>query len=105
MTEEQFDDLVKEMREEEAAPEQVAAVRDRVWKHIAGSTSLACAEFRPEFGAYLAGQLTAARRLLVDDHLGRCAECRLAPADAKGERNVHTSRLAHTRRYRFSSCT
>ena len=77
MTEEQFDQLLKEMREDDAPAEQVAAARDRVWHRIAGSTSLACAEFRPEFGAYLAGQLTESRRLLLDDHLGRCGECRL----------------------------
>src|SRR5258708_7680038 len=65
MTEEQFDELLKEMREEEAPPEQIAAARDRVWGKIAGSTSLACAELRPEFGAYLAGQLTESRRLAV----------------------------------------
>src|SRR6266550_9261787 len=88
MTEEQFDELLKEMREEEAPPEQVAAARDRVWGKIAGSASLACAELRPEFGAYLAGQLIESRRLLVDDHLGRCSECRNALAGAKEERKV-----------------
>src|SRR5262252_2163258 len=90
MTEEQFDELLKEMREEEAPPEQVAAARDRVWGKLAGSTSLACAELRPEFGAYLAGRLTESRRLLVDDHLGRCSECRHTLAGAKEERHVLT---------------
>src|SRR5258706_7293742 len=88
MTEDHFDELLKEMREEDAPAEQVAAARDRVWRQIAGSSSLACAEFRPEFGAYLAGQLTESRRLLIDDHLGRCGECRIALAEAKGERNL-----------------
>ena len=46
MTEERFDQLLKEMREESVAPEQAAAARDRVWRQLAGSTSLACAEFR-----------------------------------------------------------
>src|SRR5712671_72043 len=88
MTEEQFDELLKEMREEVAPAEQVAAACDRVWGKIAGSTTLACAQLRPEFGAYIAGQLTASRRLLVDDHLGRCSECRNALAGAKEERKV-----------------
>src|SRR5260221_1577462 len=98
MTEEQFDELLKEMREEEAPPEQVAAARDRVWGKIAGSASLACAELRPEFGAYLAGQLTESRRLLVDDHLGRCSECRNVLAGAKEERKVIP--FAYARSYR-----
>ena len=76
MTEERFDEILDEMREERATPEQLAGARERVWQQIVHSTSLACAEFRPEFGAYRAGELTAARRLLIDDHLGRCAECR-----------------------------
>jgi len=88
MTEERFDEILKEMREESAAPEQIAAARDRVWQQITGSTSLACAEFRPEFAQYLAGGLTDSRRLLVDDHLGRCAECRRTLTEAKGEGQV-----------------
>src|SRR5712692_1753617 len=88
MTEEQFDELLKEMREENAEPEQIAAARDRVWRQITGSTSLACAEFRPEFAEYLAGRLTDSRRLLIDDHLGRCGECRRALAEVKGEGQV-----------------
>jgi hypothetical protein len=88
MTEEQFDELLKEMREENAEPEQIAAARDCVWRQITGSTSLACAEFRPEFTEYLAGRLTDSRRLLIDDHLGRCGECRRALAEVKGEGQV-----------------
>src|SRR5437660_179345 len=98
MTEEQFDELLKEMREEEAPPEQVAAARDRVWGKIAGSTSLACAELRPEFGAYHAGHLTESRRLLVDDHLGRCSECRNVLAGVKEGQKVIP--LAHAQGYR-----
>src|SRR5439155_15245208 len=98
MTEEQFDELLKEMREEEAPPEQVAAARDRVWGKLAGSTSLACAELRPEFGAYLAGQLTDSRRLLVDDHLARCSDCRKVLAGTKEERKVIP--LTYARGYR-----
>src|SRR5262245_47775492 len=76
MTDERFDELSKEMRGESVAPEQVAAARDRVWRQISGATSWACVEFRPEFEDYRAGRLTESRRLLIEDHLGRCAECR-----------------------------
>ena len=76
MTDERFDDLLNEMRDERAPEPQSAEARARVWQQILHTTSLACAEFRPEFGAYRAGELSAARRLLIDDHLARCAECR-----------------------------
>lgn len=103
MTEERFDEILKEMREETAATEQVNAARDRVWQHIAGATSLACAEFRPEFGDYLAGRLADSRRMLVDDHLGRCGECRRALGEAKGERQVVS--MPPTRRLAWSGWT
>jgi len=76
MTDQQFDDLLNEMRDERAPEAQSAEARQRVWQQITHTTSLACAEFRPEFGAYRAGELSATRRLLLDDHLARCAECR-----------------------------
>jgi hypothetical protein len=88
MTEERFDQLLKEMREESAPPEQAAAARDRVWEHLAGATSRACTEFRAELSAYVAGGIAESRRLLIEDHLGRCPECRRALAGEKGERQV-----------------
>jgi hypothetical protein len=88
MNDERFDELLKDMREEGAAEEQVAGARERVWQRLEGASSAACVEFRPEFSDYLAGRLTPSRRLLMDDHLGRCPECRRALADAKGERKV-----------------
>src|SRR5436190_529443 len=87
MTEEQFDQVLQEMRGESAPPEEAAAACDRVWRQIGGG-SLACSEFRPDFARYLAGGLTESRRLLVDDHLGRCAECRRALAGLQGEPRV-----------------
>jgi hypothetical protein len=47
-----------------------------------------CAEFRPEFAAYLSGALAGGRRLLFEDHVSRCPACRAAIADMKGERRV-----------------
>ncbi|MBK9166428.1 MAG: FecR domain-containing protein [Bryobacterales bacterium] len=88
MTDERFDELLKEMRHEGGTAGDSAGARERVWRKLAGSTSIACGEFRPQLGDYLAGRLTASRRLLADDHLGRCADCRRALAEAKGERKV-----------------
>ena len=88
MTDERFDEVLDEMRAERAPAEQTAEARERAWGQILRSTSLACAEFRPEFGAYRAGELTAARGTLLEDHLGRCAECRRAYEDPAREDRV-----------------
>lgn len=88
MTDERFDELLKEMRDERGPGGDSAEARERVWRKLAGSMSIACGEFRPQLGDYLAGRLPASRRLLADDHLGRCADCRRALAEAKGERKV-----------------
>jgi len=55
---------------------------------MAGSVSATCGEFRPDFAAYLAGGLGDTRRVLVEDHLGRCPACRTRRAEMKGERTV-----------------
>src|SRR5262249_42881622 len=47
-----------------------------------------CAEFRPDFSAYLSGGLAGSRRVLLEDHISRCAMCRAALAEMKGERRV-----------------
>src|ERR1700737_4427247 len=90
MTEERFDELLNEMRDESVSPEQAAVAQDRGWHQIASAMPMACAEFRPDLERSLTGALTESRRLLLDDHLGRCAECRRALADLRGERRVVT---------------
>ena len=103
MTEEQFDELLNEMRDESVSPEQAAAAQDRVWHQIASATPMACAEFRPDLGPSLTGALTESRRLLLDDHLGRCADCRRALAELRGERRVVT--MPEGRRFHWSGWT
>ncbi len=88
MTEERFDDLLKEIREEKIPQGQIMAAKERVWKRLAGSASLACAEFRPQLRDYSEGRLMESRHLLVSDHLSRCVECRRALAEIKGERKI-----------------
>jgi hypothetical protein len=88
MTEERFDELLKELREEAVPEEQIGAAGERVWQRLKGASSVACAEFRPQFEDYLAARLPESPRLLVDDHLSRCAECRRALAEIKGRRQV-----------------
>lgn len=83
MTDERFDEILYEMRDESVSPEQSAAARDRVWQKIAALPMIACAGFREEFGAYVSGRLSESRRLLVDDHLSRCTDCRRVLAELR----------------------
>jgi ferric-dicitrate binding protein FerR (iron transport regulator) len=76
------------MREEAADAGTLAAARARVWDKVANAAVAGCAEFRPDFRAYSSGALTASRRVLLEDHLSRCAACRVAMAEMKGERRV-----------------
>jgi len=88
MTDERFDQLLSEMRDEAAPAHDVSAACGRVWNKLAAVRSGACGEFQAELPAYLAGKLLESRRLLIEDHLGRCPACRRAFAELKGERHV-----------------
>lgn len=88
MSDKILDKLLKEIREEEVSEEQVAAAKERVFRRLTGSTSKACTEIRPQLKDYAEGNLLESRRLLVDDHLGRCVECRHALAEVRGEKKV-----------------
>lgn len=88
VTEHQFDELLKDIREEDATAEEVEAARGRVRDRLTGSVSTLCPEFRPQLGAYLENRLIYSRRLLLEDHLGRCLPCRRALAEAKGRTKV-----------------
>jgi ferric-dicitrate binding protein FerR (iron transport regulator) len=50
--------------------------------------SALCAGFRVCFEDYRFGRLETSRRLLVEDHLGRCASCRRALAEAEAPGKV-----------------
>ena len=84
MREHQFDELLKGMREESATAKEIEAARGRVRDRLTGSTSKLCPVFRPQLGDYLENRLTDSRRLLLEDHLGRCVPCRHALAEARG---------------------
>lgn len=73
MNEQNLDQALEQIREEEVSAAEIAAVQQRVWAKLAGPAL--CAEFRAEYGK---PELSEARRLLIDDHLTRCVECRRA---------------------------
>ena len=88
MTDKIFDELLKDIREEKISEEQVADASDRVLKRLTGNPSRACAEIRSQLKDYAGGNLMESRRLLVDDHLSRCVECRHALAEVRGKKKV-----------------
>jgi hypothetical protein len=76
------------MNEEDVDAATLEGARARVWAKVANADMSTCAELRQDFSAYLGQELGASRRMLVEDHLGRCAGCRARIADMKGERSV-----------------
>jgi hypothetical protein len=88
MSEDRLQDALDAMRQESVDDATLEAARARVWNELASAAGSGCAEFRTDFRAYVAGTLADSRRVLMDDHLSRCAACRTALADLKGERRV-----------------
>jgi ferric-dicitrate binding protein FerR (iron transport regulator) len=88
MNDERFDELLKGLRDEPVTPDQVERAQERVWHKLSSSRSLACDDFSSDLEGYASGRLAESRRLLVEDHLSRCVECRHALAEVKGESKV-----------------
>lgn len=72
-----------EIRGEEAEPAVVEAAAARVWARVAEAAGhppaehiRGCADFQALIPEYRAGRLTAARALLLKDHLNQCVACR-----------------------------
>jgi FecR protein/Putative zinc-finger len=88
MSEDRLDNALEGMKHEAVDAATLDAVRGRVWNKLTDAAVDGCAEFRPDFPAYLSGTLTGGRRVLLEDHVSRCAACRTALAELKGERRV-----------------
>lgn len=96
MNENELDQILKDMGQEEPDPATLAAVRERVWNNL--SAGPLCLQFRAEFEDYRVGSLTESQRLLLEDHLTRCAGCRrsfnAAPVVAMPAQRTPKRRLA-----------
>ena len=88
MSEDRLENALEEMKRESVDAATLDAARARVWNTLTNTAVDGCAEFRPDLHVYLAGTLTAGRRMLLEDHVSRCAACRTALAEMKGERRV-----------------
>jgi hypothetical protein len=88
MSEDRLDRALQQMRQESVDDATLDTARARVWNEVTSAAGAGCAEFRPDFRAYHSGALGGSRRVLLDDHLSRCAACRGAMAELRGERRV-----------------
>ncbi len=88
MSEDRLDSAVEGMKQEAVDAPTLDAVRTRVWNTLTNTAVDGCAEFRPDFPAYVSGTLTGGRRVLLEDHVSRCSACRTGLAEMKGERRV-----------------
>ena len=88
MSEDRLEKALEAMKNESVNPEELAGARARVWEKLEAHGAAACAEFQPGFREYLDGRLAGNRRLLMEDHLSRCPQCRTQLAALKGEQKV-----------------
>jgi len=112
--EELLDRVTAEIRNTPVNPELESAVADRVWARIstaAGETKLqtpanravdrieSCSDFQSLIPAYIAGNLSEARSLLLVDHTHECIPCRKAMKDTRSGRPIVRPNAAKTNRY------
>ncbi len=87
MSEDRLEKALNAMKSEKADPEQLAGAGARVAEKLGIPGAVLCAEFQSQFREYLEGSLAAGRKLLLEDHLGRCSACRARLTEATGEQN------------------
>jgi hypothetical protein len=92
-----LDQAISEIRNESVDDVQVRRAADRVWARLAQDPAAAaepetirsCADFQALIPAWHEKRLSAARAMLLEDHLHECPECRKA---ATGEKVVEFKR-------------
>lgn len=88
MSEDRLEKALEAIRSEQVNSEQLEEAAGRVREKLYGSSALLCSEFQNQFKEYLDGVLSPGRRLLLEDHLGRCPSCRTKLAGRKDERTT-----------------
>lgn len=91
MSDRKFDQLLSEIRNEHVEDQMVSQAGKRVWSSITGSSTAelslhklrSCEDFRSLIPAYLGKNLPEARRLLFEDHVHQCVECRHAVEEVR----------------------
>ncbi|MDR1727814.1 MAG: FecR domain-containing protein [Acidobacteriota bacterium] len=111
MTDDKLEMALEAMKNENAPDGEVARAGGRVLSKLdlpqggqAGGAigDALCRRFQAQFDGYLGGRLDEAARLLLEDHLGRCPQCRRALArrrDGAGTEPASAIPFAPTRRH------
>jgi hypothetical protein len=107
-----LDQTTTEMRSEELDSVVVKQAAERVWARIAeeNTSTVAsgahaselienCADFQSLIPAYLDGDLSESRSLLLVDHTHECIPCRKAMKDARLRNVLPVKKVASTKRY------
>ena len=63
MSQDRLDKALEHITQETVDTATLDAVRGRVWNKLTDAAVDGCAEFRPDFPAYLSGTLTGGRRV------------------------------------------
>ena len=109
MSKDRLEEALNAMKTESVPSEKLAETHARVWqklesqsmaRHAAENQNLSvCSEFQQQFQDYLDGRLDGNRRLLIEDHLSRCPQCRSQLAERRGEHEHTVVPLRRTSRW------
>ena len=91
-----LDRAIEEIRNEPIDAEDLRAAADRVRQRLeAVSPALVegCAGYQALFPAYLRGEVSPSRTLLLEDHVRECVACRKALREARAPRPVSVREL------------
>jgi hypothetical protein len=111
-----LDKTTAEMRNEQVDPSAVTEAAGRVWARLAVEAAAAtpaqvradnpatdkigsCEDFQSLIPAYLSGNLSEARTLLLVDHTHECIPCRKAMKDARSRRMAPLKKASVSRRF------
>jgi hypothetical protein len=113
---ESLDETIAELRNEQPDAKTLAASAERVWQRLqdaAGEELLAgadqpirgCHDIRALLPAFYGKELSAARALLVEDHLRECVSCRAYAQGAAGPTNINWRMEPATRGFQWNFTT
>jgi len=92
MNDNNFDDLLNGIRNEQPDPAVEQEAANRVWARVSQHATIrGCADFQAMIPDWKAGTLTESRRVLLEDHVHGCVDCRKA---AEAGRVLQFRRLA-----------
>jgi ferric-dicitrate binding protein FerR (iron transport regulator) len=99
-----LDETLEKLQKQELTPEQVSEAARRTWARLSGEQVApqeiqasaerirSCSDLKTLIPDYLNGDLTDARKLLLEDHLKECLSCRRAFRDARGDKAKQPAR-------------